>query len=48
MRERAKGVRLWGAGILVLTLAGCAATTEPAVRAYLHEQQAYSECFIAE
>ncbi len=32
-------------GLLALTLflSACAATTEPAVRAYLHEQQAYSE-----
>ena len=31
--------------LLALTffLSGCAATTEPAVRAYLHEQKAYSE-----
>lgn len=30
-------------GGLSLALSACAATTEPAVRAYLHEQQAYSE-----
>ncbi len=30
-------------GTLTLILSACAATTEPAVRAYLHEQQAYSE-----
>lgn len=28
---------------LVLSLSSCAATTEPAVRSYLHEQQAYAE-----
>ena len=28
---------------LILSLSACAATTEPAVRAYLHEQQAYAE-----
>ncbi len=28
---------------LLLFLSACAASTEPAVRAYLHEQQAYSE-----
>ena len=30
-------------GSLLLFLSACAASTEPAVRAYLHEQQAYSE-----
>ncbi len=30
-------------GILTFFLSACAATTEPAVRAYLHEQQAFSE-----
>lgn len=32
-----------GSLLLALVLSGCAATTEPAVRAYLHEQQAYAE-----
>ncbi len=32
-----------GSLLLALFLTGCAATTEPAVRAYLHEQKAYSE-----
>ncbi len=31
------------AGLAISSMMGCASTTEPAVRAYLHERQAYTE-----
>ena len=43
MKIRKKMGVVLGNFVLALALSGCAATTEPAVRAYLHEQQAYAE-----